>query len=189
VASSKLDANAGTALLGLILERHTSYGWELVNRFERVFGTEPLGWSVSSQAIYRALARLEDHGLIEQLGPEPARRGQEASRRNYRGTPVGARAMRTFLSAAMPSVPSRQELLIRLYFSESRDDALRDQLRLHAEECLEELERIARLPARTRLERIVKEDRRLAVQARLSWIDFVRAEMREPGEGPIRELE
>lgn len=186
--NAKLKPSARLAVLGLVLER-PSYGYELVARFDRVFGEQPWAWRVTPQAIYGALNDLERDALIEPIasdGPQWATSAQRRQRQNYRVTGEGARAMRAWLDAPMTSNPSREELLIRLHFGDASDESLRELLRRHAEMCLEELERIAATPAESRVQRLVKEDRRLAVQARLSWIDFARAELRGPGEGPGR---
>lgn len=178
-------------MLGLVLDR-PSYGYELVSRFDRAFGEQPWEWRVTPQAIYGALNDLEADALIEpvqQEGVRPIESSQRRSRQHYRVTATGARAMREWLAQPMMSNPSREELLIRLHFGETDDQALGDMLRLHAVECLEELERIGAAPDSTRAQRLVKEDRRLAVQARLSWIDFARAELRGPKDGPIRPLD
>jgi DNA-binding PadR family transcriptional regulator len=172
----------------LVLQR-PSYGYELVARFERVFSEQPWEWRVTAQAIYGALRDLEAEQMIEPIGSEESASAQRQSRQNYRVTGDGARLMREWLATPMSGVPSREEFLIRLHFGEASDDALRELLRRHAEACLEELERIGRAPAHTRMQRLVKEDRRLAVQARLSWVDSARAELRKPGEGPIRRMD
>ena len=89
----------------------------------------------------------------------------------------------------MSSAPSREELLTRLHCASTDDDMLRAMLRRHAEVCLAELESLAAAPAETRMERLVAEDRRLALQARLSWIDFALAELRGPSDARIRQVE
>lgn len=187
--SVKLRPSAKLAVLGLVLQR-PSYGYELVARFERVFSEQPWEWRVTAPAIYGALRDLEAERMIEPIGAEGAVTSrQRQSRQNYRVTADGARSMREWLSTPMPGDPSREEFLIRLHFGDASDDALRELLRRHAEACLEELERIGQAAATTRMQRLVKEDRRLAVQARLSWVDAARAELRKPGEGPIRRLD
>lgn len=191
---AKLRPSAKLAVLGLVLER-PSYGYELVSRFDRAFGEQPWEWRVTPQAIYGALNDLEAATLIEPIetatGSDSQRwtsSSQRRQRQHYRATGDGARAMRTWLTQPMASNPSREELLIRLHFGEADEGALREMLRLHAEACLVELERIAAAPADTRTQRLVKEDRRLAVQARLSWIDFARAELRGRGDEPVRRV-
>ena len=190
-ANAKLRPSAKLAVLGLLLER-PSYGYELVTRFSRAFGEQPWEWRVTPQAIYGALNDLERDSLIEPLvvgGERWEDSAQRRQRQNYRVTGDGARVMRGWLAEPMSSNPSREELLIRLHFGDTSDEALRMLLRQHAETCLEELERIAASPARTRVQRLVKEDRRLAVQARLSWIDYARAELRGPDDARVRPVE
>lgn len=190
-ANAKFRPSAKLAVLGLVLER-PSYGYELVARFGRAFGEQPWEWRVTPQAIYGALNDLERDSLIEPIVMEGERWEDSAQRRqrqHYRVTGVGARVMRGWLGEPMSSNPSREELLIRLYFGDASDEALRTLLRQHAETCLEELERIGASPAHTRVQRLVKEDRRLAVQARLSWIDYARAELRGPDDVRVRPAE
>lgn len=190
--NAKLKPSAKLAVLGLVLER-SSYGYELVARFERTFSGQPWEWRVTPQAIYGALNDLERDGMIEPISTDRGERwadsAQRRQRQDYRVTGGGARAMREWLAAPMQSNPSREELLIRLHFGDASDETLHDMLRRHAEVCLAELERIAATPATTRVQRLVREDRRLAVQARLSWIDFARAELRGPDDRPVRPVE
>lgn len=189
--NTKLTPSTRLAVLGLLLER-PSWGYELVARFERTFGEGPAKWEVTHAAIYQALRRLERDGMIEIDGDmdeqwlnEPQRR----MRHKYRATGDGARSMREWLVTPMPSSPSQEEVLIRVHFGDVSDETLRAMLKRHAEVCLEELERIAASPAETRMQRLVKEDRRLAVQARLSWIDFALAELRGPSDARVRPVE
>lgn len=195
--NAKLTPSTRLAVLGLLLDQ-PSWGYELGARFKRVFGAEPWGWHVTPQAIYNALKRLEDAGMIE-----PNEEGgddgvelddrvdstQRRMRKPYRVTGVGARSMREWLATPMSSAPSHEELLIRLHIGEGRDEALLAMLKRYAEACLLELEQIAAAPARTRVQRLVKEERRLAVQARLSWTDFALAELRGPDGTRVRPIE
>ncbi|HEU4723360.1 MAG TPA: PadR family transcriptional regulator [Gemmatimonadaceae bacterium] len=187
-SGAKLRPSAKLAVLGLVLQR-PSWGYELVARFDRAFAEQqPWPWRVTPQAIYGALNDLEAVELIERIEPEGEPRtlsAQRNARQHWRATAGGARAMREWLAAPMLSNPTREEVLIRLHFG-ADDASLRAMLQLHAAECLEELERIGATPALTRPERLVKEDRRLAVQARLSWIDFALAELRGPDDARIR---
>jgi DNA-binding PadR family transcriptional regulator len=190
--SAKLTPSTRLAVLGLLLER-PSWGYELVARFERTFGEQPWEWRVTPTAIYRALNRLEGDGMVQPIDSEAGERwmdsAQRRMRQSYRVTGDGARSMREWLTTPMPSSPSQEELLIRVHFGDASDETLRSMLRRHAEACLAELERIAATSAETRMQRLVKEDRRLAVQARLSWIDFALAELRGPGEARVRQIE
>jgi len=187
--NAKLTPSTGLAVLGLLLER-PSWGYELAARFERIFGEEPSKWEVTHAAIYQALRRLVRDGMIEPIGGETGDRWVDSSQRRmrqkFRVTGDGARSMREWLVTPMSSSPSQEELLIRVHFGDANDETLRAMLKRHAEVCLEELERIAATPAETRMQRLVTEDRRLAVQARLSWIDFAFAELRGSGDARVR---
>ncbi|MBS1869853.1 MAG: PadR family transcriptional regulator [Actinobacteria bacterium] len=191
VGNAELKPSARLAVLGLLLER-PGWGYELVTRFDRTFG-EPYDWRITSAAIYQALRYLERTGLIVPHVDEgegaPEEPGQRGMRQPYRVSGLGARMMREWLAAPMSSSPSQEEVLIRLQFRGADDETLRAMLKRHAEACLAELERIAGVPARTRMERLVKEERRLVVQARLSWVDFARAELRGPDDARIRPIE
>ncbi len=190
--NAKLTPSTRLAVLGLLLER-PSWGYELVARFERTFGQEPWEWRVTPQAIYSALRKLEETELVEPIDGEDGERWldskQRQMRQSYRVTGDGARSIREWLALPMSSDPSQEELLIRLYFGDASDEALRTLLRRHAEVCLVELERIAASRPKTRRQRLVKEDRRLAVQGRLSWIDYALAELRGPGDERVRPVE
>lgn len=192
--NAKLTPSTRLAVLGLLLDR-PSWGYELDARFRRTFGAEPWEWRVTPQAIYNALKRLEEAALIEpneddgddgETVDERVDSTHRRMRQPYRVTGLGARSMREWLATPMSSTPSREELLIRLHSGMGRDEALRAMLKRHADVCLLELERIAAAPAQTRMQRLVKEDRRLAVQARLSWIDFALAELRGPDDARVR---
>lgn len=191
--NAKLTPSTRLAVLGLLLEE-PSWGYKLTLRFERIFGDAPWEWRVTPQAIYNALRSLEGAGMIEPIDIEADddRWGdstQGRMRQPYRVTGAGARSMREWLATPMASRPSQEEVLLRVHFGEARDEALRTMLNRHLEVCLLELERIAAAPATTRMQRLMKEDRRLVVQARLSWIDYARAELRAPADARVRPVE
>lgn len=185
-----LKASAGVAVLGLLLER-PSYGYELDQRFRRAFSEGPAAWELSQQAIYNHLRRLQRRGLItaEETGISREISAQRSTRQLYRASPEGARTMREWLASPMSPRPSREEVLIRLHFGETDDQEVRQVLSRHAEACLLELQRIGAMPAATRRDLLVKEEMRLTVQARLSWIEFARALVRGPDDSPIRQAD
>ncbi|HKG39454.1 MAG TPA: PadR family transcriptional regulator [Conexibacter sp.] len=171
------------AVLGLLLEQ-PSYGYEVLVRFRRAF--DAAQWGISPQGLYASLDRLERDGLIE-LVETPAR---DASRRQpktpYRVTPSGAQELQRFLEAPMSADPSRAELLVRLQCVGARDaEALVQMLNGHEQACLDELGRIGGEASGQEpgagpslIERLALEERRLAIQARLLWIDYARHELR-----------
>jgi DNA-binding PadR family transcriptional regulator len=170
---------AGTkyAALGLLLER-PSYGYELLLRFRRAF--DAAQWAVSPQGLYASLDRLERDGLIEPVDAQDRAASRRQPKRPYRVTPTGERELRRFLDAPMSADPSRAELLVRLRLVAARDaDALLRMLDGCEQACLDELRRIGGPSGGDSLvERLTREERRLSIQARLSWIDYARRELR-----------
>jgi DNA-binding PadR family transcriptional regulator len=176
---------AGTryAVLGLLLEQ-PSYGYEVLVRFRRAF--EAGRWAVTPQGLYASLDRLERDGLIEPVEQRDPTASRRQPKTPYRVTSAGARELRRFLDRPMAAEPSRAELLVRLQCAASHDAAgLLRALAGYERACLEELDRIGDEtgadPPHTRslAERLTLEDRRLALQARLTWIDYARRELRE----------
>lgn len=178
-----MRASAKYAVLGLLLER-PSYGHELLVRFREAFGEG--GWAVSAQGLYAALDRLERDGLIEPTGEE-----RDASRRQprrpYVVTAAGAAELRRFLDAPMGPEPSRAELLVRLRCAGAHDaGALARMLDAHELACRDELRRIADGAHPAALaELLAREQRRLVVEARLSWIDYARRQLRAAPHEPM----
>jgi DNA-binding PadR family transcriptional regulator len=188
------------ALLGLVIER-PSYGYELLKRFEREY-QEHLPISSESH-IYRSLDALESRGLIEETSSASAgqQRGGRQPRPCYRATASGVLGYREWLEARArqerhPSALFARELAV---LARSPDVALRVM------DCCEEAymrgaargnafgasaKRGERDPAGL-AERLVSEERRLAVQAALPWVSYARREFvalagdrrRRPGEG------
>ena len=182
---------AGTkyAVLGLLLER-PSYGYEVLVRFRRAFDAGQ--WAISPQGLYASLDRLEREGLIEPISEDGAGLHRRQPRTPYRVTATGARALRQFLETPMGPDPTRAEFLVRLQCAVSKDrEALLRLLDGYERACLDELGRLATEPSEhdgqvqlgTLVERLALEDRRLGLQARLTWIDFARQQVtaaREP---------
>jgi DNA-binding PadR family transcriptional regulator len=183
---------AGTryAVLGLLLER-PSYGYEVLVRFRRAFDAGR--WAVSPQGLYASLDRLERDGLIEPVAEQVAGGRRRQPKTPYRVTASGARELRQFLASPMNADPSRAEFLVRLQCAVSKDaQALLRLLDGYEHACLDELARIggeaqADEPAAAQLaelvERLALEDRRLGLQARLTWIEFARQELHGAGAG------
>lgn len=178
---------AGTkyAVLGLLLER-PSYGYEVLTRFRRAFDAGQ--WAISPQGLYASLDRLERDGFIEPvvaLTPEASRRQPKTP---YRVTGHGEDALRRFLQTPMGADPSRAEFLVRLQCAASQDtDALLLMLEGYERACLDELSRIGAETLEDAaphahlgrlVERLAREDRRLGIQARLTWIEFARQQLR-----------
>jgi DNA-binding PadR family transcriptional regulator len=178
---------AGTkyAVLGLLLER-PSYGYEVLVRFRRAFDAGQ--WAISPQGLYASLDRLERDGLIEPVTVQAAETSRRQPKTPYRVTEHGADALQRFLETPMGANPSRAEFLVRLQCAASREtDALLLMLDGYERACLDELGRIgaeareeddAHAHVGRLVERLSREDRRLGIQARLTWIQFARQELR-----------
>src|SRR6202046_4096374 len=73
----------------LLLSEHSGYGYGLVPRLEEFhFG------HVDRPAVYRALAQLENDGLVEAASRNP---GAGQARREYSITPLGERVLRVWM--------------------------------------------------------------------------------------------
>jgi DNA-binding PadR family transcriptional regulator len=169
------------ALLGIVIER-PSYGYELALRFERTYG-ETLEISSRSH-IYAALDTLARRGLVEE---HATRDGESAARRHpkahYKATPQGIEGHREWLVSQLAEQRRRSRLFTIQLAKLDPDTAL---------ELLERYERYA-LQQSTRpqatakrepdakpeelVERLVAEEERLALDARLAWIEYARQEL------------
>jgi DNA-binding PadR family transcriptional regulator len=179
---------AGTkyAVLGLLLER-PSYGYEVLVRFRGAFDAGQ--WAVSAQGLYAALDRLQRDGLIEPVNEQIPDGRRRQPKTPYRVTNAGARALRDFLDTPMKADPSRAEFLVRLQCAVSKDaEALLALLDGYENACLDELGRMGAEAQEEHpgaagqggrlAERLAIEDRRLGIQARLTWIEYARQQLR-----------
>jgi DNA-binding PadR family transcriptional regulator len=175
------------AVLGLLLER-PSYGYELLVRFRRAFDVAQ--WGITPQGLYASLDRLERDGLIEPVDARDRGASRRQPKTPYHVTPSGERELQRFLDAPMGAEPSRPELLVRLQCVASSDaDGLLQMLDGYERACRDELGRIGGEAPVARsgslLARLALEERRIGVQARLTWIDHARDELRATaGEKP-----
>lgn len=177
-------------LLGLVLER-PSYGYELLQRFQRIYGDTLTLRVNSTKRIYEALEELQDRGLIEQT-TEPA-------------TPHATRRMpKTTYTATATGIAAYQDWLVGQVSTQRRDSSLfaRHLSRLQAEQAIEVIDRYeqecleatAKLPiappttpeharasetGEALIERLAQEDDRLALNARLTWCEYARRELQE----------
>lgn len=168
------------ALLGVIIER-PSYAYELARRFERTYvGTLALS-SVSH--VYVALGTLKERRLVEEI---PGTRSGRQPKPHYHVTPQGLDAYREWLVEQLSEERQRQKLFVLALGGLIRNPpvALEVIERVEAS-CLEEA---ARAPADDEgddagtqpgatVARLVREESRLAVGARLMWAEYARAEV------------
>jgi DNA-binding PadR family transcriptional regulator len=181
------------ALLGLVIER-PSYGYELVQRFERTYG-DALELSSPSQ-VYTALDALARRSLIEKLPADDA--APDALRQpkpHYGATAAGVRGYQDWLIAQVHEERRRSRLFARQLAVLAPRAALA-VIERYEQACLEEAKRTPIATAdhasddgASRLaSRLVCEEDRLAVGARLSWVEYARREFRglAAGQSPKR---
>jgi DNA-binding PadR family transcriptional regulator len=173
------------AVLALVIEQ-PSHGYEVWQRFEARFGGL---FDVGSSRIYQAVDALLAEGLIEVLpgAPDGSRR---QPRPRYRATADGARAYRGWLAEELHGDPARLELNRRLLATAADDAAaLLDVVDRYEQACLDEMAalRTAAAPppsapapgdvGATVRDRLLAEERRLVLEARLKWILFARRQL------------
>lgn len=166
-------------VLGLVIER-PSYGYELSKRAERQFGDF---FTIARSHVYAALDSLVRRAMIERMEIETGSHRQPKP--HYRATAAGVRAYRGWLGRSMREDPRRVELMERL-LSVHRADAtvMLDVIAVYEQACLDEISTIALNPAERTVAphdvalRLLMEERRLALQAQMQWIDYARRELR-----------
>ena len=170
------------ALLGLVIQR-PSYGYELVQRFERTYG-DALELSSPSQ-VYTALDTLARKSLIEEIRAGGAPDGVvRQPKPHYRATAEGERDFQDWLVAQLHDERRRSRLFAHQLAVLPARDAL-VVVGSYEQECLKQASRtpmtatddhsaegIGQLAAR-----LVGEEERLALDARLSWIEYARREL------------
>jgi DNA-binding PadR family transcriptional regulator len=169
------------AVLGLVIER-PSYAYELAQRFERTYRGVLALSSVSH--VYTALATLKSWSLIEEV---PGTRTGKQQRRNYRATATGIEGYREWFVGQVGEDRRRQRLLVLQLAALRRDpEAALEIVERYEQACLAEA---SRLPiageGRTAIDgtaellaRLIAEERRLAVGAKLAWIEYARRELK-----------
>jgi DNA-binding PadR family transcriptional regulator len=167
------------ALLGLVIER-PSYGYELMQRFERTYA-DTLELSSPSQ-IYVALDTLARRGLIEELPAESAASGVvRQPKPHYRATAEGLRNYQEWLIAQVRGERRRSRLFARQLATLGPRAALA-VIERYEQACLQEArgglpaDGAAAGGAAGLADRLAGEEERLAVGARLAWIDYARRE-------------
>ncbi len=169
------------ALLGLVIER-PSYGYELAHRFEHAYAgmLQLSGFSY----VYTALDTLQCRGMIEEL---PGTRAGRQPKPRYRATAAGVHSYQERLIEQLREDLRRSRLFARQLaaFAQEPEMAL-DVIERYGQACLEEASDMpvpapagpCEHPASDLASRLVSEERRLAIGARLPWIDYARREFR-----------
>jgi DNA-binding PadR family transcriptional regulator len=178
--AAPMQSPVNWALLGLVIER-PSYAYELANRFERAYdGALSLS---STSHVYTALGTLQDRLLVEEIAG--TRAGRQPKPR-YRATARGVEEYRDWLVGQFGDNRRRQRLFVLQLASLTRDPQVALEMVTRFEEaCLEEAAKTAissrttgsEEPGTDLVARLLAEENRLAVGARLAWVQYVRREL------------
>jgi DNA-binding PadR family transcriptional regulator len=182
-SSAAMRSPVNWALLGLVIQR-PSYGYELVQRFERTYG-ESLELSSPSQ-VYTALDALVRRSLIETIAShETDRAGGRQPKPHYRATVQGMRSYEQWLACQLQQECRRSRLFARELALLAPATALR-VLERYEEACLKQASSATHggEAAQTQQEdpgrltaRLAAEEDRLAIGAKLAWIEYARREL------------
>lgn len=179
--AAPMQSQVNWALLGLVIER-PSYAYELARRFERTYEGVLTLSSVSH--VYTALAALKDRALVEEL---PGTRAGRQPKPHYRATPKGLEDYRQWLAAQLDEDLRRQRLFVLSLSTFTRDpQAALEVLALYEQACMSEAQSIPLAPraevcangAPELAARLLAEDSRLALGAKLAWVQYARRELR-----------
>jgi DNA-binding PadR family transcriptional regulator len=168
------------ALLGLVIER-PSYAYELARRFERAYGG---ALSLSSPShVYTALDALRRRSLIEEV---PGTRAGRQPKPRYRATATGVEGYREWLVGQVSEDRRRQRLFVlQLATLRSNPEAALETIARYEQACLREAHEIPAPPGDSAefdgssdfTTRLLSEENRLAVAAKLSWVQYAREEL------------
>lgn len=173
------------ALLGLVIQR-PSYGYELVQRFERTFA-DALELSSPSQ-IYTALDSLARRGLVEEIVPAIERDVVRQPKPHYKATGAGVTSYCDWLLSQMGDERRRCRLMAQQLALLGQAAALAVIERCE-QACLKEASALRAAPARSAqaseapaalVERLIAEEDRLRIGARLDWLRYARRELAAP---------
>ncbi len=175
-----MHSQVNWALLGLVIER-PSYAYELARRFERTYEGVLTLSSVSH--VYTALAALRERALIEEL---PGTRVGRQPKPHYRATPKGLEDYRQWLVGQLDEDLRRQRRFVLAFatFAHVPYAAL-EILARYEQACLAQAQRTPIPPqagacaggAAELAARLAAEESRLAVGAKLAWVEYARLEL------------
>ncbi len=170
------------ALLGLVIER-PSYGYELAHRFESTYAGMLHLSGISY--VYTALDTLQRRDLIEEI---PGTRAGRQPKPRYRATEEGVRSYQERLTEQIHDDLRRSRLFARqlAVFAQEPEMAL-EIIERYGQACLEEAGGAAiAAPALDGAgdassglaSRLVSEESRLALEAKLPWVEYARREFK-----------
>lgn len=168
------------ALLGLVIER-PSYAYELAQRFERTYDAV---LSVSSLShVYTALGVLKSRALIEEL---PETRAGRQRKPYYRATAKGSEDYGQWLIGHTGEDRRRLWLLVlQIATFSANPPAALEILARYEQACLLQAQRTPLAPrvggsaqaVPELAERLANEEGRLALGAKLQWVQYARQEL------------
>jgi DNA-binding PadR family transcriptional regulator len=180
VQAAPMHSQVNWALLGLVIER-PSYAYELARRFERTYEGVLTLSSVSH--VYTALSALKDRALIEEL---PGTREGRQPKPHYRATPKGLEEYGQWLVGQLDEGLRRQRLFVLglATFTREPRSAL-EILDRYEHACLTEAQNTPVTPravtgavgAPELAARLAAEEGRLAIGAKLAWVEYARREL------------
>ncbi len=187
------------AVLGLLAQRR-GYGYDLVQRFEEQVGR---AWQLNAGAIYVALDKLEQEGLVRPViaaaGEAPVTRrrtARGAPRVVYEATPQGLERFDEWMATGSSMSPLREELHLKLALSQPRNLPRLIELTYEQEQaCLERLEQhldgasfdelLAAAQPWSAVASVMVRDAEIAhLQATVDWLRRIREAMRWLQERP-----
>jgi len=187
--SSPMQSAVHWALLGLVIER-PSYGYELAQRFEHAYAGMLQLSGVSY--VYTALDTLQCRRMIEEI---PGTRTGRQPKPRYRATAIGVRSYQERLILQMREDFRRSQLFARQLAALAQEPELAlEVIDGYGQACLADAgdtplpapredceDAVAGLAAR-----LVSEERRLAIEAKLPWIEYARREFTALAAGRIQ---
>jgi DNA-binding PadR family transcriptional regulator len=187
------------AVLGLLVQRR-GYGYDLVQRFEEQVGA---AWQLNAGAIYVALDKLEQEGLVRPIvraeGEAPVTRrrtARGAPRVIYEATSQGIERFDDWMATGSSMSPLREELHLKLALSQPRNLPRLIELTYEQEQaCLERLEQylgrasfdelLTSSPPWSAIASVMVRDADIAhLQATFDWLRRIREAMRWLQERP-----
>jgi DNA-binding PadR family transcriptional regulator len=188
------------AVLGLLAQRR-GYGYDLVQRFEEQVGP---AWQLNAGAIYVALDKLEQEGLVKPVSgadgeapPTRRRTARGAPRVIYEATPRGLERFEEWMATGSSMSPLREELHLKLALSAPRNLPRLIELTYDQEQaCLERLEQhlggtsfddllaVSQQPWPAIASVMVRDAEVAHLQATVEWLRRIREAMRWLQEQP-----
>jgi len=188
-AAEKQDATpmrspVNWALLGLIIER-PSYAYDLAQRFERRYD-EVLPLSNIGH-IYTALGVLAGRALVKEI---PGTRAGRQPKPHYRATPLGVQEYHEWLVGQVGEDRRRNQLFVlALGALTNEPEQMLEVMRDYEQACIaqgmstpiSEVGQSTSDSAPALLGRLGEEENRLAVGAKLEWVQYARQELKKLG--------